>query len=228
MTFNQEEYEEFLIENGVIGFLPSRLKSGRTTFWYANFRSPLQDLRKAENLAEFVDDFSLQHDLSPTEYVAVPEGPREFSSSLNRILQKRNPEIAIPAVNLRAGYKTHGSAQDRYTVGPASALVRPVLIEDVGTTGSSVTEYLMLMQELGKSPLAVISMLNRCERRDYPDGRTPEQVLREDYRVLYLVMTDASRILPKVVKALKPDSYILNGLREELRDRERYAVEIQI
>lgn len=43
-----------------------------------------------------------------------------------------------------------------------------------------------------------------------------------------MAMTDASRILPKAVERIKPPAYILNGLREELKDQERYAVEIQI
>jgi orotate phosphoribosyltransferase len=234
MTFNQEEWENFLIENGVVGFEPKTLKSGRTTFWYANFRTLLDDLKKVDKVAEYVYDFcSLQncclaHKIYPTSFFAVPEGPREFSSSLNRLLEDKHPGIVIPAVNLRAGYKTHGGVQDRYSVGPVSSQMRPALLEDVGTTGSSVTEYVMLMQELRISPIAVISMLNRCEKRDYPDGRTVQQVLSQDYNVLYLVMADASSILPKAVKILKPPKNIIYGLREELKDMERYAIEIKI
>lgn len=228
ITFNQEEYDRFVLENGVIGFLPTKLKSGRKTFWYANFRLPLQDMRKVGKLAEFIYSFCQEKNLKPTNFFAVPEGPREFSSSLNRTLQLNSGDVAIPAVSLRAGYKTYGSAQDRYTVGPVSPSMRPILVEDVGTTGSSATEYLMHIQELGISPIAVVSMLSRCERRDFPDGRTPEQVLRDDYNTLYLFMTDAVRILPEAVRMLKPDTYILNGLREELRDMERYAVDIKI
>jgi len=234
MTFNQEEWENFLIENGVVGFEPKTLKSGRATFWYANFRTLLDDLKKVDKAAEYVYDFcslqnySLAHKIHPTNWFAVPEGPREFSSSLNRMLEDKNLGIVIPAVNLRAGYKTHGGVQDRYSVGPISSQMRPGLLEDVGTTGSSVTEYIMLMQELGISPTVVISMLNRCEKRDYPDGRTVREVLIKDYNVLYLVMTDASRILPKAVEMLKPPKYIINGLREELKDMERYAVKIKI
>jgi orotate phosphoribosyltransferase len=228
VTFNQDAWEDFIIENNVVGFELKTLKSGRTTIWYINFRTFLKDLTKVDKAADFIYSFCLEHNLKPTNYFAVPEGPREFASSLNRKLKTQNPDLTISAVNLRAGYKTHGGVQDRYSVGPIEPWMKPVLLEDVGTTGSSVTEYLMTMQEARVSPLAVVSMANRCERRDYPDGRTVEQVLREDYKTPYHVMTDARRILPKVVERLKPSIYVVRMLREELKDMERYAVEIKI
>jgi len=228
MRFDQDLYNRFLVNNSVIGFYdePVLLRSGGLTFWYANFRALLADYQAVQKAAEFVDDFIADHMLDPTNFFAVPEGPREFASSLNRLLDARGRKVS--ATSLRSGYKTHGSAMDRYSVGPLDSYMRPVLIEDVSTTGNASTEYLILLQTLGIQPLAVVSMLNRQERRRQPDGRTVEEFLQENYRARYLAMADASSVLPVAVEILKPSPTILGGLREEFADRERYSVEINL
>ena len=229
MTFDRQAYDLFLVENGVVGFYedPITLRSGGLSYWYANFRTLLTDLTKAEKAGEFVYDFTSEHGLKPTNFFAVPEGPREFASSANRILASRLPEgTVVPVASLRAGYKTHGSPLDRYSVGPVYLWMKPVLIEDVSTTGNSSTEFVMLMQELGISPLALVSMLNRQERRN--DGRTVKELLEGSYNVPYLHMTAADTVLPRAVEMLKPKESILTGLKNELSDLSRYIVEIKI
>lgn len=228
MTFNRETYDKFLVENGVVGFYedPITLRSGGLSYWYANFRALLSDLNKVDKAAEFIYDFTRENNLNPTNFFAVPEGPREFASSANRILRENYMGKIIPAASLRAGYKTHGSPLDRYSVGPVFSWMKPTLIEDVSTTGNSSTEFVMLMQELAISPLALISMLNRQERRN--DGRTVKELLEGSYKVPYLPMSAADTNLPIAVEILKPKKSILEGLRKELSDRERYTAEISI
>lgn len=229
MTFNREAYDLFLVENGVVGFYedPITLRSGGLSYWYANFRALLTDLTKTDKVAEFVYDFTTEHGLKPTNFFAVPEGPREFASSANRILGRNLPEgTVVPVASLRAGYKTHGSPLDRYSVGPVYPWMKPVLIEDVSTTGNSSTEFVMLMQELGISPLALVSMLNRQERRN--DGRTVKELLVGSYNVAYLHVTAAETVVPIAVGVLKPKETVLEGLRKEFSDGERYTAEIKI
>lgn len=224
MRFNQDAYDSFLVREKVAGPLPTpiTLRSGGKSYWYANFRTLLNDVEKVDTAAQFVYDFVSDHDLVPTNFFAVPEGPREFASSANRILRASGKVVS--AASLRAGYKTHGSPLDRYSVGPVSQNMRPVLIEDVTTTGNSSSEFVMLLQELGIPPLAVVSMLNRQERRI--DGRTVKELFEGSYNVPYIPMTSASTILPMAVKLLQPDLSTLEGLRAELSDRTRYTEEI--
>jgi len=227
MRFNLDNYNQFLVENGVVGFYedPIRLRSGGLTFWYANFRALLKDSDVTDEAAECVYNFVADRGLKPTNFFAVPEGPREFASGANRILRIQTG-VVVPATSLRAGYKTHGSPLDRYSVGPVVASMKPVLIEDVTTTGNSSTEFVMLMQELGIPPLAVVSMLNRQERRN--DGRTVKELLEGSYNVAYLPMTAAETVVPIAVGVLNPKGSILEGLRKEFTDRERYTAEIKV
>lgn len=225
IVFDQDSYDIFLIENGVIGFYedPVTLRSGRLSYWYANFRTLLTDLTKIDKAAEFIYSFVLQQGVLPTNFFAVPEGAREFVSSLNRILIS---DEFIPVTNLRSGYKSHGSFLDRYSIGSVSPWMKPILVEDVTTTGNSSTEYLMLLQELGVAPLALVSMLDRQERRS--DGRSVKELVEDNYKVAYLPISNAERVLPRAVEKLKLKKSILEGLRRELNDKERYLMELKI
>ncbi len=227
MVFDQQAYGEFLVSNHVVGLLedPITLRSGGLSYWYANFRALLSDLRRVDTAAEFIYEFTKDQGVRPTNFFAVPEGPKEFASAANRLRSKRG-DIIVSATGLRAGYKSHGSPLDRYSVGPLAPTMEPVLIEDVSTTGNSSTEYVMNLQEQGIPILLLLSMLNRQERRK--DGKTVKQLVEDNYGVRYAAMTDAETVLPAAVDILKPGERILKGLREEFRDRERYTAEIRI
>lgn len=226
--FNSELYDEFLVENNIIRFYdgPVELSSGGITYWYANFRELIGDKRKVVAAARFIYDYMSAHGIEPTNAFAVPEGPKEFASSINDILQAKLE--LVPATSLRAGYKTYGSPLDKYSVGPVYPWIKPILLEDATTTGNSSSEYLSILQELGVPPLALISMLNREERRKLPDGRTVKEYIENCFGTTHLSMTSASRILPLAVEAIKPRSFVLKGLREELDDSERYSAKIKI
>jgi len=229
--FDQKAYDEFLIKNGVVGFYedPITLRSGGLSYWYANFRALLVDVRLADRAGQFIYDFSIDNGLKPTNFFAVPEGPREFAGTANRLLLKLPEpwyETPISAASLRAGYKTHGSPLDRYSVGPVFSWMKPVIIEDVSTTGNSSTEFVMLLQELGITPISMVSMLSRMERRN--DRKTVKEFVENDYGVKYFAMTSAETVLPKAAELLKPKEKVLKGLREELSDLSRYIVSIEI
>ncbi|MBS3053425.1 MAG: hypothetical protein J4469_02880 [Candidatus Aenigmarchaeota archaeon] len=233
MVFDQQAYGEFLVSNRVVGLLedPIVLRSGGLSYWYANFRTLLGDLRNVDRAAGFIYDFLEDRKVKPTNAFAVPEGPKEFASAVNRLLRDAGDgqdlyHKIVSATSLRAGYKSHGSPLDRYSVGPLSPSMKPVLIEDVSTTGNSSTEYVMNLQEQGIPILLLLSMLNRQERRK--DGKTVKQLVEDNYGVTYAAMAAAETVLPVAVDMLKPGERILKGLREEFRDHERYIAEIRI
>lgn len=229
IAFDIESYNEFLVRNNVVGFYedPITLRSGGKSFWYANFRALLADSRLTEKAAEHIVAFVEQMGLKPTNFFSIPEGPREFDSYADRILREHLPAgTVVSATGLRAGYKTHGSPLDRYSVGPLSPNMTPVVIEDVSTTGNSSTPFIMNLQEQGIPILALLSMLNRQERRN--DGRTVQELVEGSYNVPYLAMTGADTVIPRAVKILTPSDVIVEGLRKEFSDRNRYTVEVKI
>src|SRR5437016_1146454 len=88
--FKQDAYDSFLVQNGVVGFYedPITLRSGGLSYWYANFRALLSDVKLADQAGQFIYDFSRDNKGLPTNFFPVPEGPKEFTSAANRLLLK--------------------------------------------------------------------------------------------------------------------------------------------
>lgn len=227
MAFDQNAYDDFLVENGVVGVLeePITLRSGGLSFWYANFRALLRTTDLSSEAAEYVHRFAKDQEFDFTNVFAVPEGPRRFASYVDDLLREHGATV-VPAASLRSGYKTHGSPVDRYTVGPVEPWLRPLLLEDVSTTGNSSSEYVMLMQELGIPPVVLVSMLSRQEKRK--DGKTVSEFIEGNFGVPYRCMTVAESVIPKVIAAKRPPEHVLEGLRYEFSDSSRYTAELRI
>ena len=76
MGFDQKEFNEFVVENNVVGFFkePIKLKSGRMSNWYVNWRDAAGDAFLLDALAEFVISFAGEKGLSQNCFYGVPEG----------------------------------------------------------------------------------------------------------------------------------------------------------
>lgn len=218
MPFDLESYEKFLLtdSNGqkpLIGFFdpPITLKSGRPGHWYVNMRDALQSVERKRELARYVYDFCRDKGLKPDRFLGVPDGATPLGEELNDLIDYRDPS-EISAAILRAGKKAHGDPANRYSVGPLNRDEKIVLVEDVTTTGGSSMEALMKLQEVGVPIIAVVSCVNRFERRDR--GRTVQDVLERDYGVRYHALTDATTILPRAAIKFKPSQ----ALRASIED----------
>jgi orotate phosphoribosyltransferase len=223
MRFDREAYEEFLLSNGCIGFFdpPIVLKSGRLSYWYANLRDVLKNIRLKKQLAKFVYDFATDHNLRPDFFLGIPEGATPLGEAVNELIDYKDYS-EIPATILRSKPKEHGDPQDKYSVGPLLSGSHVVLVEDVTTTGGSSMEHILRLQSHGVFIDKLISCVYRLEKRD--SGRTVEDVLRRDYHVDFIYLTDASTILPKACRRFKPREEVVKGIESYFQ---RYGV-IQI
>ncbi|MBI4174869.1 MAG: hypothetical protein HY517_04445 [Candidatus Aenigmarchaeota archaeon] len=211
--FHLESYENFLLDNKLVGFFdpPIILKSGRPGHWYVNMRDALANLELKRQLARYVYDFCMESGLKPDYFLGVPDGAKPLGEEMNNLIDYRTAS-QIPASVLRAGKKAHGDPQNRYSVGPLTPGQHVVLVEDVTTTGGSSMEHILRLQELGIWIDALVSNVNRFERRDR--GRTVQDVLENDYHVRYAALTDARSVLPKATTTFNPAA----KLREDIED----------
>ncbi len=219
--FDLISYENFLLDNKLVGFFepPIILKSGRPGHWYVNMRDVLDSLAHKRQLARYVYDFCSDKRLMPDYFLGIPDGAKPLGEEMNNLIDYREPS-EISATVLRMGKKAHGDPQNRYSVGPLKPGHHVVLVEDVTTTGGSSMEHILRLQEIGIWIDALVSCVNRFERRDR--GRTVQDVLGRDYHIGYDALTDARSILPKASNTFNPSQ----RLRDDIEDYYRtYGVE---
>jgi len=220
--FEQDEFNAFILDNGVYGFFeqPITLKSGRTSHFYANWRTVVEDVWRTEKLVDFVIRFVRQQGLAVDTFFGVPEGATKLGLLTQYTWARRQSGYAPGSHALamgRAKPKEHGAARDRYFVGAPRG--RILLLEDVTTTGGSSLAMLAGLQEVGLDVVGLLSLTNRMETRD--DGRSARQAV-EEQGVSFYNMSTALDLLPAAYRRLQPGEEIARAVEAEF---DRYGVE---
>ena len=220
MDFNQEEFNQFVVNSGVIGFFeqPIKLKSGRISHWYVNWR--INDVFLMDKLSDFVIAFVKSLGLQPDCFYGVPEGATKLGIITQDKWAKQSLNYGQESYVLPMGRgkpKEHGEMKDRFFVGEPGGKV--VVIEDVTTTGGSLIETLKNLKEAGTEVIGVISLTNRMEKRD--DGLSVKQAVeREGFR--FYNMSSSLELLPIIYNKLQPGKEILKAIEFEFKE---YGVE---
>lgn len=221
-SFNQEEFNNFIIENNVYGFFkePITLKSGRLSHFYANWRNVVEDVWLTDVLADYLIAFAKDRGLAVETFYGVPDGATKLAVISQYKWAKQNDNFAKGNFVLAMGRKTpkdHGEAKDKFFVGAPRG--KTAVIEDVTTTGGSLLETIDNLREAGVDISAVISLTNRMEKRD--DGLTVKEAI-EQKGVSYYQMSSALDILPSVYQSLQPGREIGRLVESEFKE---YGVE---
>ncbi|PKM92259.1 MAG: hypothetical protein CVU81_01395 [Euryarchaeota archaeon HGW-Euryarchaeota-1] len=204
--FNQAKFNDFVIKSGIIGFFkePIKLKSGRMSNWYVNWRNVSEDVGGIDKLSDFVTGFIKAHKLKPDCIYGVPEGATKLGIITQYKWTKMQPDYSEKKYVLPMGrgkIKGHGDPKDRYFVGVPSGNV--VVLEDVTTTGGSLINTLKsLMLLRGVKVIAAIGLTNRNKVRD--DGKSVGGAIAE-IGAKYYSMSNASELLPLLIKTTKTD-----------------------
>ncbi|MFH1394139.1 MAG: hypothetical protein ABII71_05360 [Candidatus Micrarchaeota archaeon] len=220
--FNQEEFNSFILENGVIGFFkePIKLKSGRMSNWYVNWRTPTGDVFLLDKLTDFVLAFAEDNNLAPDCFYGVPEGATKLGLITQYKYARNSPNYSKGSHVLpmgRAKPKEHGAPKDRFFVGQPEG--RVIVLEDVTTTGGSLLCTISQLREAGIEVAVAISLTNRMEMRD--DNKSVKQALGEK-GVRYLAMSSALDLLPASYAKLNPGEEVASGIEAEFG---KYGVE---
>lgn len=228
MDFCREEFNRFVLDNGVIGFFekPITLKSGRQSYWYVNWRTVAEDACLLGRLSDFVIAYTRallsggELGAEPLCFYGVPEGASKLAVLTQYKWAQQSPHFAPGSHPLPMGRgkpKEHGAAKDKYFLGTPRGLT--IVLEDVTTTGGSLLAAIDSLLEADVPVLAAFGLTNRMEKRD--DGLSVAEAVAakecKGQRLRYFHLSSAVDLLPQAVRQLKPGAEVLQGLRAELK-----------
>ena len=204
MDFDSQKFNEFILENGVIGFFeePITLVGGRLTNHYVNWRNVAKDTFLLEQSAEHLLAFVEQLGLKPKCFVGAPEGATKLAVLTQYKWAKAQPDYgpcAYPIAMARAKPKEHGQAKDKFFVGvPESPTI---VIEDTTTTAGTLIRTIESVRAAGVEVIAAIVLVNRNEVRD--DGLSAKEAV-EALGVPYHALANFKELLPFLYERLQP------------------------
>jgi orotate phosphoribosyltransferase len=225
--FVQSEFDTFVVDNRVIGFFekPITLKSGRTSNWYVNWRTVVEDAFLLDQLSDYVLAYArsliqANNLATPDCFYGVPEGATKLGVITQFKWAKASTNFAkgshvVPMG--RAKPKEHGVPKDRFFVGEPRGKV--VVLEDVTTTGGSLIETIDRLLTADIDVIAAFGLTNRMERRD--DGASVEAAIeriRPQRPIRYFAMSAATDLLPIVMNGQKPDARIIEAIQHEFSE----------
>ncbi|MFC1753387.1 orotate phosphoribosyltransferase [Thermoproteota archaeon] len=212
--FEKQEFDKFILDNKVVGIKPEgiKLKSGRTSYWYANCRVLSDTYSLLSKTSQFVIDRIKELELEYDYIYGTPDGATKLGIMVNILLGKDKPDLKM--VVGRKKPKEYGDPKDRYFVGPVEKGDKVLVLEDVTTTGSSVIEHIRFLKEAGIDVVAIISLVNRIEKRD--DGLGVAEYIKKEFDIPYHWLSDASRLLPLAVKQGGYDEETVSKVQENV------------
>lgn len=214
MTWQKKQFYDFIIENNIIGFFkePLKLKSGRLSYWYVNWRNIAEDVYLIDNLSNYLINYVKHLELNPDCFYGVPEG----ATKLGIITQykwakiQNNYDQDVYSLSMGRGKpKDHGAPKDKFFLGVPKGKV--IIIEDVTTTGGSLVDTINKLSAVNTQIIAAIGLTNRNEIRD--DNKSVEDIIKEK-GINYYAMSNAYELLPIVFALLKPGKEIAKHIED--------------
>jgi orotate phosphoribosyltransferase len=207
---DKSRFLEFIIENEVVGFFnePIKLKSGRLSSWYVNWRTIAQDAFLIDQLTDFILSFVKFLNLTPDCFYGVPEGATKLGiiTQLKWAKEQSNYSKGTYLLPMGRGkLKEHGDPKDRFFLGEPKGKV--IILEDTTTTAGSLITAIKSLEKLDLDIIASIVMTERNEIRD--DGKNVKEILLEE-NVKFFAMSDALEIIP----LLKPNKLQSNEIMD--------------
>ena len=194
----KENFYNFIVNNNIIGLFrePIKLKSGRLSFWYINWRNIASDVFLLDQLTDYIFLYINYLGLNPKCFYGVPEGATKIGIITQYKWAKNQENYKSGAYILSMGrvkQKEHGDPKDRFFLGVPNG--ETVIIEDVTTTGDSLVNAIKKLRELNVKIIAAIGLTNRNELRD--DRKSVKEIILEN-DVQYYAMSNAFDLLPKL------------------------------
>ena len=213
--FDQEKFDQFILENGIIGFFkdPLKLKSGRFSHWYVNWRTVAEDAYLLDQLTDFVIAFIKSKKLNPDTFYGVPEGASKLGVLTQYKWAKSQKKFARGSHVLAMGRgkaKDHGAPKDKHFL--AMPKGDTIVLEDVTSTGMSLFATLDTLQNLHIPILAGLALTNRNQVDDA--GKSVEQLMKER-GLPYFAISNALTLLPKLCAAKKATPGICASIEKE-------------
>ena len=171
MEFDQEEWNSFVLERGVVGLFEQEkvLKSKRKSNWYVNWR--LDDLWALEKVANFIVAFAKSKGLEPDTFYGVPEGATRLANFAQIAYAKESDNYGPGSHVLPMGRgkpKDHGDAARlvpgrsylRFTVLPWASAQGRFFIRDIHQSESNAAALPPSIRSLSSSPIVDCSTVS--------------------------------------------------------------------
>jgi len=221
---NKQNFINFIINNNVIGFpeRPIKLKSGRDSAFYVNWRTVAEDVYLLDQLTDYLISYINHLKLKPDCFYGVPEGASKLAiiTQFKWARSQNNYKPGIFSLSMGRGKpKDHGDPKDRFFLGFPKGHV--ILVEDVSTTGQSLIKSVEKLKSLDINIISVIGLTNREEISE--DGSYFEDIL-SNMGLNYHAMSNVPDILPYISLNSKTARQIENyykkyGIREIKLDK---------
>jgi orotate phosphoribosyltransferase len=216
--FSREEFLNFIVENGVVGFFdePVTLSSGRTSHWYANWRTVVSDAYLTDELAGFLIAYLMDKDIPFDTIYGVPDGATKLGVIAQLKWAQKQQGFGKGSHTLLMGRgkpKEHGVAKDRFFLGDPTG--RIVVIEDVTTTGGSLIKAIGALKEAGANVVGAVGLTNRLEKRD--DGVGVADAVGA-LGVEYHDMSTACELLPRLAAKLQLSDETKKAVEKECEE----------
>lgn len=194
----QDRFHNFIFKNNIIGVFEEaiKLKSGRLSYWYVNWRNISEDVFLLDQLTDYLISFVNYLNLTPDCFYGVPEGATKLGIITQYKWAKKQVNYDLKAFSLSMGRgkpKEHGEPKDRFFLGLPKGNV--IILEDVTTTGGSLTATIKKLKEVNVNIIAAIGLTDRNELQD--DGRNVTDIVLEE-GIHYYAMSNAIDLLPNI------------------------------
>jgi len=206
MHFDEEEFIRFALENNVVVFreTPVKLSSGRLSHLYIDWRNVTDDVFLTRKLINFIFQFTKDRGLNPSTFYGVPEGATKLGILMQYewAIQSKDYRRKSHVLAMGRGKpKEHGMKKDRVFLG--KPIRNTIILEDVVTTGKSLSEEIEKLRDPETSVIAVISLTDRSGMRDFG--------------VPYYALSNARDLFREVCKTLNPSQKIIQSIEKEFQ-----------
>lgn len=211
--FNQQSFNNLVIENWIIWFFdePIKYKSWRMWNYYVNWRNITEDVFLIDKLTDFILDFTYDLGLKPDCFYWVPEWWTKTAIITQYKWAKMQDNYwqwthVLPM--WRAKPKEHWMPKDKFFVWMPTW--KTIIIEDTVTTWLSLFNTIDSLQWSWIDIEAIILLTDRNEIRE--DWKTPWQIIEEKW-LKYYTMSNALDLLPKTFEKVQPSEKIKEMIR---------------
>ncbi|MFX1340518.1 MAG: hypothetical protein ACFFDK_18055 [Promethearchaeota archaeon] len=210
----KDSFYSFIVENEIIGFFkePLKLKSGRASYWYVNWRNISEDVFLLDKLTDYLISFVESIGLKPDCFYGVPEGATKLGIITQFKWAKKQPDYNKGIYSLsmgRAKPKEHGDPKDKFYLGFPKG--KTIILEDTLTTGGSLIETIEKLLSFKVEIIGTIGLTDRNEIRD--DGKSVKEAI-EEKNIDFYPMSNAFELLPKAYEKDKPGIEIAKNVEK--------------
>ena len=218
---DQNQFNEYIIKHDIIGFFDSaiKLKSGRSSHFYVNWRKATNDAFLLDQLTDFIVSFLEASQVTFDSIYGVPEGASKIGvvTALKWAKKQQDFEIGKYTIPMgRAKPKEHGKPEDKFFIGHPQG--KTLVIEDTITTGLSLIDTLDKLTSSGIDVVAAVGLTDRMEKRD--DGSSVKEAIEKKFsgKIQYLTMSKATQLLGTAAKKANIQKSILDHVEREFSE----------